>query len=168
MSKNENQVVVTKSGYENLTKELTFLRTTRRQDVANKLEEARSFGDLSENAEYAAAKDEQSKVEGRILELEGMLSKIVVIDEENLDTNRVAIGLTVTLEDIDKPGKIYKYTIVGSEELSGSNNAIKDLSRISQKSPVGQAILGRAVGEEVAVRIPKGIRKLKVVAIDRE
>ncbi len=167
MKKNENQVVVTKSGYETLSKELTFLRTTRRQDVANKLEEARSYGDLSENAEYTAAKDEQSKVEGRILELETMLSKIVVIDEDNLDTNRVAIGLTVKLEDIDKPGKMYKYTIVGSEELSGMNLS-SDLNRISQKSPVGQAILGHIVGDEVSVKIPKGIRKLKIVSIDRE
>ena len=80
--KTDNQVVVTRSGYESLMAELTNLRTARRQEVAKQLEEARAFGDLSENAEYAAAKDEQSKVEGRILELEMMLGKVSIIDEE--------------------------------------------------------------------------------------
>ena len=95
--KNDNQSVVTRSGFESMTAELTNLRTVRRLEVARQLEEARAFGDLSENAEYAAAKDEQSKVESRILELETMLAKTRIVDEEKLDTNKVAIGLTVTL-----------------------------------------------------------------------
>ena len=165
--KNENQVVVTRSGYEDLSAELTHLKTVRRMEVARQLEEARAFGDLSENAEYAAAKDEQSKVEGRILELEGMLANVSVIDEEKLDTNRVSIGLTVTLEDLDTPGKSYTYMLVGSEELSSGNAPESDVQRISQKSPVGQAIMDHLAGDEVVVRIPRGLRHLKIVSIGR-
>ena len=166
--KTDNQVVVTRSGYESLMAELTYLRTARRQEVAKQLEEARAFGDLSENAEYAAAKDEQGKVEGRILELEMMLGKVSIIDEEKLDTNRVSIGLTVTLEDLDAPSKSYTYTLVGSEELSSAGDAPgQPVQRISQRSPVGQAILGHIVGDEVAVKIPRGVRHLKITAIGR-
>ena len=167
--KSDNQVVVTRSGYESLMAELTHLRTVRRQEVAKQLEEARAFGDLSENAEYAAAKDEQSKVEGRILELEMMLGKVSVVDEEKLDTNRVSIGLTVTLEDLDSsPAKSYTYTLVGSEELSSTgDNPGQTAQRISQRSPVGQAILGHIVGDEVTVKIPRGVRHLKITAIGR-
>ena len=164
--KNENQVVVTRSGYEKLLAELKELKTDRRQEVARKLEEARAFGDLSENAEYAAAKDEQSKIEGRIIELEATLGNVSVIDEEKLDTNRVSIGLTVTLDDLDAPGKSYTYMLVGSEELSSAGSAAPGVQHISQRSPVGQAILDHLVGDEVVVKIPKGIRHLKITAID--
>ena len=164
--KNDNQSVVTRSGFESMTAELTNLRTVRRLEVARQLEEARAFGDLSENAEYAAAKDEQSRVEGRIMELEVMLSKVNVVDEANLDTNRVGIGLTVSLRDLDSK-KDYTYTLVGSEELSSSGDAPQDVQHISQKSPVGQAILGHAIGDEVHVKIPRGTRRLKITSIDR-
>ena len=165
--KNENQVVVTRTGHENLMAELVDLRTVRRLEVARQLEEARAFGDLSENAEYAAAKEEQSKVESRILELETMLSRIRIVDEDKLDTNRVAIGLTVTLEDLAEPGKSYTYTLVGSEELSSMGDAGSPIQRISQKSPVGQAILGHVAGDEVFVKIPRGTRHLKITDISR-
>ena len=164
--KNENQVVVTRDGYERLSAELVELRTVRRLEVARQLEEARAFGDLSENAEYAAAKDEQAKVETRILELETMLAKTRVVDEEKLDTHKVAIGLTVTLQDLASSKKRYTYTLVGSEELS-SSDAPNEMQRISQRSPVGQAILGRVVGDEVYVKIPKGVRHLKILKIER-
>lgn len=165
--KNENQVVVTRDGYERLSAELVELRTVRRLEVARQLEEARAFGDLSENAEYAAAKDEQTKVETRILELETMLAKTRVVDEEKLDTHKVAIGLTVTLQDLSSSKTRYTYTIVGSEELSSSDDALHATQRISQKSPVGQAILGHVAGDEVYVKIPKGTRHLKIVKIER-
>ena len=158
---------MTRSGYERLTEELTHLRTQGRQEVARKLEEARAFGDLSENAEYAAAKEEQAKLEDRILDLEATLSKVTVIDEEKLDTNRVGVGLRITLEDLDKPGKVYTYDLVGSEELSGGTNSAGSVQKISQKSPVGQAITGHVVGEEITVKIPRGFRKLKIKAIDK-
>ncbi|NLL37699.1 MAG: transcription elongation factor GreA [Fretibacterium sp.] len=157
--KNDNQPTITRSGYERLSAELVELRTVRRSDIAQQLEEARSFGDLSENAEYAAAKEEQNKLETRILQLETQLSKARVIDEATLDTDKVSIGVTVTLQELTPPKKRYTYTLVGSEEADPSQNCI------SQKSPVGQAILGRAVGDEVYVRIPKGTRHLKILQI---
>lgn len=168
MNRKNEQVVVTRKGFEDLSNELTHLRTVRRLEVARQLEEARSFGDLSENAEYAAAKEEQSKVEGRISELENMLSKITIIDEDKLDTNKVAIGLTVTLQDLDAPEKSYTYALVGSEELSSGDPSASPVQRISQKSPVGQAIIGHTVGDEVTVKIPRGTRHLKITGINIE
>ncbi len=166
--KNESQVILTRSGHKKLVEELTHLKTTGRQEVARLLEVARGFGDLSENAEYAAAKEEQSKVESRILELETMLGNVTVVDEEKLDTSRVAIGLTVQLEDLDSPGKTYTYALVGSEELSSLGTTANGFQRISQRSPVGQAIIGRSPGEEVEFKIPRGTRRLKILSITRE
>ena len=158
---------MTRSGYERLSEELTHLRTTRRQEVAKQLEEARAFGDLSENAEYAAAKEEQAKLEDRISDLEAILSKVTVIDDEKLDTTRAGVGLRITLEDLDRDGKLFTYDLVGSEELSGAAFSSDGVQRISQKSPVGQAISGHLLGEEVLVKIPRGTRRLKVVAIEK-
>jgi transcription elongation factor GreA len=155
----DNDATMTRSGYERLSAELVELRTERRAEIARQLEEARSFGDLSENAEYAAAKEEQSKLEARILQLEMQLSKARILDEETLDTKKVSLGLTVTLKEMTPPSKQYTYTIVGSEEADPKTHSI------SQKSPVGQAILGKSVGEEVFVKIPKGVRHLKIVNI---
>ena len=158
---------MTRSGYERLSEELTNLRTQGRQEVARKLEEARAFGDLSENAEYAAAKEEQAKLEDRIADLENTLSKVTVVDETKLDTNRAGVGLRITLEDLDKGGKQHTYDLVGSEELSGAAFSEGGIQRISQKSPVGQAITGHLVGDEVIVKIPRGTRKLKIISIEK-
>ena len=158
---------MTRSGYERLSEELTHLRTTKRQEVARALEEARAFGDLSENAEYAAAKDEQSKLENRIADLEKILGSVIVIDDDKLDTTRAGVGLRITLEDLDNAGKQYTYDLVGSEELSGAAMSSDGIQRISQKSPVGQAISGHLVGDEVLVKIPRGTRKLRILAITK-
>lgn len=158
---------MTRSGYERLSEELTHLRTVRRLEVAKQLEEARAFGDLSENAEYAAAKEEQAKLEDRIHDLEETLSKVTVIDEEKLDTTRAGVGLKVTIKDLDNIGKVYTYEIVGSEELSGAAVSGAGIQRISQKSPVGQAVIGRVVGDEVIVKIPRGTRRLRITAIEK-
>ncbi|MCL2767487.1 MAG: transcription elongation factor GreA [Synergistaceae bacterium] len=159
----ENLATMTKNGYERLKAELVELRTTRRAEISKQLEEARSFGDLSENAEYAAAKDEQAKIEARILQLEAQLSKAKVVDATNLDTSKVVLGVTVTFEDISPKSSvqhsIFTYTIVGSEESDLKSN------RISSRSPIGQALIGRGVGDKVDVKIPKGIRKLKIIDI---
>ena len=155
----DTEATMTRSGYERLTAELVELRTERRAEIARQLEEARSFGDLSENAEYATAKEEQSKLETRILQLEVQLSKAKILDEDKLDTKKVSLGLTVTLKEMTTPAKSYTYTLVGSEEADPKNHSI------SQKSPVGQAILGKSVGEEVFVKIPKGVRHLKITKI---
>ena len=164
--KKNNVSEITRSGYERLTEELTNLRTTGRQEVAKKLEEARAFGDLSENAEYAAAKEEQAKLEDRISDLEITLSKVTVIDEDKLDTTRAGVGLRVTLKDLDTD-KEYTYDLVGSEELSGAAFSEGGIQRISQKSPVGQAITGHLVNDEVIVKIQRGTRKLKILAITK-
>ena len=95
------------------------------------------------------------------------MSKAVVIDETKLDTNRAGVGLRITLEDLDRGGKQYTYDLVGSEELSGAAFSEGGIQRISQKSPVGQAITGHLVGEEVIVKIPRGTRKLKILAIEK-
>ena len=155
----DNDATMTRSGYERLTAELIELRTERRAEIARQLEEARSFGDLSENAEYATAKEEQSKLEARILQLEVQLSKAKILDEDKLDTKRVSMGLTVTLKEMTPPSKLFTYKIVGSEEVDPK------IHSISQKSPVGQAILGKTVGEEVHVKTKKGVRHLKITKI---
>ncbi|MCL2010162.1 MAG: transcription elongation factor GreA [Synergistaceae bacterium] len=159
MTRAVDNATMTRSGYERLTAELIELRTERRAEIARQLEEARSFGDLSENAEYASAKEEQSKLEARIAQLEMQLSKAKVLDEEKLDTKQVSIGLTVTLKEMTPPSKQFTYKMVGSEEVDPRTHSI------SQKSPVGQAILGKAVGDEVFVNTKKGIRHLKITKI---
>ena len=154
----DDQVVMTREGYEKLKGELSFLRSDGRSDIATKLEEARAFGDLSENAEYRAAKEEQEKLEGRISWLEFQLSKAQIIDISELNTNQVNLGNTVTLLDIDKNVSI-TYTLVGTEEADPKTN------RISAASPVGKAIHNRTVGEEIQVRVPKGTRHLRILDI---
>ena len=158
---------MTRSGYERLSAELAQLKTGGRQNIAAKLEEARAHGDLSENAEYSAAKEEQAILEDRIAELEVVLSKVRVIDETKIDTSVVSVGLRITIEDLDRNGKQFTYDLVGSEELSGAAFSEGGIQRISQKSPVGQAISGHSIGDEVIVKIPRGNRKLKIVAIER-
>lgn len=158
---------MTRSGYERLSEELTNLRTVKRQEIARQLEEARAFGDLSENAEYAAAKDEQSKLENRIADLEKILGNVTVIDDDKLDTTRAGVGLRITLEDLDAAGKQYTYDLVGSEELSGAAMSSDGIQRISQRSPVGQAISGHSMGDEVLVKTPRGTRKLRILAIKK-
>jgi len=155
----DNDATMTRSGYERLSAELIELRTERRAEISRQLEEARSFGDLSENAEYAAAKEEQSKLEARILQLETQLSKAKILDEEKLDTKRVSMGLTVTIKEMTPPSNSYTYNIVGSGEVDPRTHSI------SQKSPIGQAIIGKTVGEEVYVHTRKGVRHLKITHI---
>lgn len=154
----EDKVVITREGFDKLKAELVALRSEGRSEIAAKLEEARAFGDLSENAEYHAAKEEQEKLENRILLLESQLSKAQVVETEDIDTSVVSLGTTVTLKDLDLK-KTFVYTLVGTEEADIKEN------RISAASPVGKAVLGKKADEEVMVRTPRGIRHLKVVKI---
>jgi transcription elongation factor GreA len=151
----EEPVVLTREGYEKLKAELVRLRTEGRAEIASKLAEARAFGDLSENAEYHAAKEEQEKLESRILWLESQLSRAKVVEVGDLDTGHVSLGATIVLDDLDRE-ESFTYTLVGSEEADPKAN------RISAASPVGKSILGKAVGEEVLVRAPKGTRRLRI------
>lgn len=153
-----DKVVMTREGYEKLKAELVLLRSDGRSEVASKLEEARAFGDLSENAEYHAAKEEQEKLENRILQLEYQLSKAQIVEAHEVDTSVVSLGTTVTLEDLDLK-KTFVYTLVGTEEADVKEN------RISAASPVGKSLLGKRVDEETMVRTPRGVRHLKVKKI---
>jgi transcription elongation factor GreA len=160
--KNNSDVeTMTRSGYEKLKSELSILRTDRRFEVARKLEEARAFGDLSENAEYHAAKEEQEKLEGRISRLEYKLNKAKVVDLDDIDTSHANLGTTIVIQDMDNNAS-YTYMLVGTEESDPKEN------KISVSSPVGKAIIGKAIGEEVSVRVPKGIRRLKILNISAQ
>ena len=149
---------MTRKGYEKLMAELVELRSTGRAEISRQLEEARSFGDLSENAEYAAAKEEQAKLETRISRLEFQLSNAKILDSSSIDSSKVTLGTTVTIQDTVNSQK-FIYTIVGSEESDPK------ASKISSSSPVGQALLNKTVGDEVHVKVPRGVRHLRVMDI---
>lgn len=151
----EDVVVMTRSGYEKLKEELIDLRSNGRMEIARQLEEARGFGDLSENAEYQAAKDDQAKLESRVQWLEFQLSKAKIIDSDDIDTSKVTLGTTVRFHDLESD-KEFTYTIVGSEESDPK------ILKVSAASPVGKALMGREVGDEVIARVPKGVRKLQI------
>src|SRR5579872_7403630 len=151
-------VIITPEGLANLKAELDQLTTTRRREVAQRIREAREFGDISENAEYDDAKNEQAMLEARIAGLEDKLRSATVIDSTDIGTDVVGVGSVVHVKD--EAGKSTKYTIVGSAEASPAE------MRLSNESPVGKALLGRKRGEEVVITTPRGRRKLKITKID--
>lgn len=144
--------------FEALKDELNYLKTVREKEVADQIKEARSFGDLSENSEYDEAKNEQGKLYSRIAELENILANCVVIEEEQSDSNVVRIGCKITVEDVELGGE-ETYQVVGSQEADPMNG------RISEESPFGKALLGKAVGEIVIVEAPAGNIEYKVIEI---
>lgn len=160
MSVNEMSTVpLTKFGAELLKQELHNLKTKERPDVINAIAEARAQGDLSENAEYDAAKERQSFIEGRIAELEGKLSAAQIIDPSTLDAEgRVVFGATVRLEDLETEQKV-SYQIVGDDEAD-----IK-LSKVSISSPIARALIGKYVGDVVGVQAPAGVREYEVLDV---
>ncbi|SDX75376.1 transcription elongation factor GreA [Acetomicrobium thermoterrenum DSM 13490] len=155
----DDVILMTREGYQKLRAELIKLRSEGRSEISQQLEEARSFGDLSENAEYHAAKEAQAKLEARIQQLETQLSKAKVIENDQIDTSQVTLGTKVTLKDLDL-NREFTYVIVNSEETDPNNH------KISVSSPVGQAIIGKSVGDEVIARAPRGVRRLKILNID--
>ena len=150
--------ILTSQGLKKLEAELDDLRTVRRKEIAQKIKEAREQGDLSENAEYDAAKEEQREIEARIDELEELLKNVEVVDEDEVDLDTVNIGCEIKLQNVDT-GKSVIYQLVGSTEA----NALK--GKISNESPVGAAILGQKVGKTVEVSAPAGLLKYKIVKI---
>ena len=150
-------VIVTPEGLANLKAELEQLSTVRRREVAARIKEAREFGDISENAEYDDAKNEQAMLEARIAQLEEKLRSATVIDNSDLGTDMVRVGSVVHVRE---GGKSTKYTIVGSAEASPAE------MKLSNESPVGKALLGHKRGEEVTFPTPKGERRLKITKID--
>jgi transcription elongation factor GreA len=151
-------VILTQEGLANLKAELDHLATTRRREVASRIKEAREFGDITENAEYDDAKNEQAMLEARITTLEDKLRSATVVDASDLGTDVVRVGSIVHVKD--EGGKSTKYTIVGSAEAAPA-----DL-KLSNESPVGKALIGHKRGEEVKISTPRGERKLKITKID--
>lgn len=149
---------MTKEGYEALKKELEYLKTVERPQVIRAIEEARSHGDLSENAEYDAAKERQAFVEGRVSELGYKLGNAEIIEVNNLPKDRAVFACTVVLENIDT-GEDVEYQLVGPEE----SNIEK--GRISVTSPLGKAIIGKKAGEEIVLNAPGGKRVYELVEI---
>jgi len=154
----DKKTVLTYEGLKELEDELKGLKTVKRKEIAEKIKEARGQGDLSENAEYDAAKDEQAKVEARIVILEKMLRNAVVIDEDDIDKDVVSIGSKVTLFDEEFKEEI-TYLIVGSAESNPT------AGKISDESPLGTALLGREANDEVEFETPDGVAKYKILGI---
>ena len=154
------QVILTDDGLKKYELELEDLKTRGRTDIAAKIKVALSFGDLSENSEYDEAKNEQAKLEARIVQIEAMLKNAKVIDEEDISTDKIDIGSKVTLRDAaSKKDETYK--IVGSAEADPKNGMISD------ESPIGKAILGKKVNATVTVDAPMGELKFKIMEISR-
>jgi transcription elongation factor GreA len=151
-------VILTPEGMANLKAELDELTTRRRREVAQRIREAREFGDISENTEYDDAKNEQAMLEARIASLEDKLRSATVIDASQVTNEMVGVGSVVHVKD--EKGKSVKYTIVGSAEASPGE------MKLSNESPVGKALVGRKRGEEVTITTPRGKRKLKITKID--
>jgi len=153
-------VVLTHQGVKELEEKLEYLKTVRRLEIAEEIKTARAFGDLSENAEYDEAKNEQAKIEGEIVMLEKMLRNATVVDQDDVDVQRVNIGTTVRVLDKEYDEEV-EYQIVGSAEADVTTN------KISNESPVGRALLGKKVGNLVKVETPGGVVKLKILDIHR-
>ena len=154
----ENSTILTAEGAQKLEEQLEYLKTVARKEIAQQIKVARQFGDLSENAEYDEAKNEQARIEGEIVELEKKLRGATIIDESTLDRSVVHIGAAVDLKD--QAGKKFQFTIVGSTEADPLKG------RISNESPVGAALLGHHKGDRVEVTTPAGVQTYTILAIN--
>lgn len=156
----EKKTVLTYEGLQKMEAELQDLKINRRKAVAEKIKEARGQGDLSENAEYDAAKEEQAEIEVRIVKLEKLLRNAEVIDEEEIVGDEIRIGCKVRLLDLEYNEEV-EYSIVGSAEANPPSG------RISDESPVGSKLLGKKVGETIEVEAPIGVVKYKILEISK-
>ena len=159
MAENIKQMY-TKQGYQDLVDELKYLKLTRREEIKEQIAVARGFGDLSENAEYDEARNEQAKVEARIQELEALIENAEIIDETNMDVRSISLGSVVKLYDEDFEEEI-TYNIVGS------NQADPLEKKISDQSPIGRALMGKKAGDSVTVTAPAGELHFKVLEVAR-
>ena len=158
----QKDVLLTPEGLDKLKAEIEYLSNEKRREVAERIKEAREFGDISENSEYDDAKNEQAMLEARIASLEDKLRSASVIDASELSSDVVRVGSAVSVKD-EGTGKSLKYTIVGSTEANPSEN------KLSNESPVGKALLGRKKDDTVKVTLPNGKkRELKITRIDVE
>ena len=154
----EKQVILTAEGLKKIEQKLEHLKSVRRREVAERIKQAIEFGDISENSEYEDAKNEQAFIEGEIITLEKMLRNSKVLDENEIGKDVVSVGSTVILKDLEF-GDELEYTLVGSAEADPAE------AKISNESPVGQAILGQKVGSIVEVNVPVGILKYEIMDI---
>jgi transcription elongation factor GreA len=154
------ELLLTKEGYDNIVAELDELVSVKRAEVAERIKEAISYGDISENAEYDSAKNEQAELEERIHQLEEMLRKAKIVQEEDVKGDKVNIGLKVTVKDIDTGDKEV-FSIVGATESDPFNG------KISTESSVGKALIGKKKGETVAIEVPDGIINYKIMKIEK-
>ena len=153
-------VVLTPEGFQKLKAEIEELRTTKRREVAERIKEAREFGDISENSEYDDAKNEQAMLEQRIASLQDRLRRAAVIDKKQIDTETVGVGAVVHVKD-QKSGKSQKFQIVGSAEADPTEQ------KLSNESPIGKALIGSKKNEVVTVETPRGPKKkLKITKIE--
>lgn len=157
MAKKEKEVLLTPGGLKKLEAELEHLKSYRRKEIADRIKQAISFGDISENSEYEEAKNEQAFVEGRILTLEKTLRNAQVIDSDS-DDEVVALGAWVRLKDLEEPDEV-EYEIVGSPEADPGN------FRISNESPLGKAVLGQKAGSVVEINVPAGLLRYEITGI---
>ena len=156
----EKKVILTREGYEKLEKELDYYVSVRRNEISEQIAIARGFGDLSENAEYDEAKNEQSRIEAKIVEMENTLRNCIVVENDEVSTDTVGVGNTVkVMNDFLKKEQVI--TIVGANETDPVN------LKISSESPIGAALLGSKVGDVVSVEVPIGLMKLVVLEISR-
>lgn len=156
----DKEVILTQEGLKKLEDELENLKSVKRREVAERIKVAIGYGDISENSEYEDAKNEQAFIEGRVLTLEKMLRNARIINSDEIDTDIVGIGATVTVEDMEF-GDVVEYTIVGTAESNPLQN------KISNESPVGKAIIGKAKGTVVDVNVPAGVIQYKIVDIKK-
>ena len=156
----EKEVLLTQEGYDNLEKELNYLKTDKRSEIAERIKVALGFGDLSENSEYDEAKNAQAENEGKIVELENKLRHAKIIDEKDIDTSTVQVGNTVKVLDMEFDEELL-YTIVGSTEVNLAEN------KISNESPLGNALLGAKKKQIVEVNAPNGVIKYKILDITK-
>lgn len=156
----EKELILTYEGLKNLEEELEYLKTTKKMEVAERIKEARGFGDLSENSEYDDAKNEQAEVEARILTIEGMLRIAKVVSDDEVSIKAVGIGNKVKVLDVSENEEV-EYIIVGSTEVDVLNN------KISNESPLGMALMGQKKGATVKVAAPMGDLEYKILKIEK-
>lgn len=157
---NKKQMLYTQEGYKALTDELDYLKTVRREEIKEAIAVAKGFGDLSENAEYDEARNEQAKTEARISELEELVENAVIVDESKIDTGIVSLGSVVTVYDVEEDEEI-KYSIVGSNEANPMEG------KISDQSPIGRALMGVKAGDTVVVEVPYGTIHMEIKEVAR-
>ena len=154
------EILLTQEGYDKIVAELEELVAVRRKEISERLKEAISYGDLSENAEYDAAKNEQAELEERILKLENMIRKATIINEDEMSSDRVRVGLTVKVLDVEENEEM-EFTIVGSTEADPFEG------KISNESEVGKNLLGKQKGDTVQIVVPDGLLTYKVIDITK-